>query len=158
LLSRHDLVRTPEKQRTLLFEKSQPSTLQPTQFSRHVKRGLAGCLALCPRTHDLSIEYVSGGDTDVTILFNSNTRCLKIHEKYLRPDTAHELAPCFAYTMSHADHENSGPFFCDHIVEELYEQTLEQVIDPPDPVLVRSLRLAARDSLQLMPRMTSVAL
>ncbi|RAK75472.1 uncharacterized protein BO72DRAFT_347232, partial [Aspergillus fijiensis CBS 313.89] len=120
LLSRYSLVRTPNEQRALLFENSQRSSLQPTQFSKHVQRGLAGCLALCSQTHNLSVEYVSGGDTDVAILFNPDTRCLKIHEKYLRPDTAHELAPCLAYTMGRANHEDSPSFFCDHIVEELY--------------------------------------
>ncbi|RAL14394.1 uncharacterized protein BO97DRAFT_466122 [Aspergillus homomorphus CBS 101889] len=70
ILRKYTLARTPDEERIHVFETSQLSTLQPNHFMRHIKRALAGYLALHPQTRDVTVKYVAGGNCDVNVLFN----------------------------------------------------------------------------------------
>ncbi|RAH66064.1 uncharacterized protein BO66DRAFT_332326 [Aspergillus aculeatinus CBS 121060] len=141
ILRTHNLVRTPDEEIQHCFKSLKASTQHSTQFSRHIQRGLAACLAMHSATRTLSTEYVTTKDKNMTVLFSRDTRCLKVHDKYLKSDTAHGAAPCLSYEMSTPYIDDQSVFFCDHLVEDLYGQTLEQVINPPYPKPVRSIRV-----------------
>lgn len=156
-----DSVRTAQEQRTHLFRNSPVSDKPATVFSQNIQYGLRTCLALDRRTLQVQIEYVSGAETDIDMLFDKEQNLLKIHDKWLYFALIHETAPC-RVSMARDVHLADSTFLCDHVVEELYELALHEIVeslklDQGDAwTFKRSMRLKVREKLQEMPREVSI--
>ncbi|PYH97839.1 hypothetical protein BO71DRAFT_426712 [Aspergillus ellipticus CBS 707.79] len=72
-----------------------------------------------------TVEYATGDGTDMSVLFRHKDQQLKIHERYLDFDRAHESASCQASEPSDQHNDHLRVFFCDHLVEDIYEQASE---------------------------------
>jgi hypothetical protein len=161
ILRKYSLVHTPEEERIRVFRNSSASEEQESVFSKSIQHGLLASLALHPRTEQVQVEYVSGAETDIDLLFDKERQLLKVHEKWLNFARIHETAPC-RISMTSDVRLSHSIFCCDHVIEELYELAVQEIIgtftlDHGEAMkFARSIRLKVREKLQQMPRMISI--
>lgn len=136
------------------------SEIHPLQTKRK-QFSLKASLALNHRTEQVQVEYVSGAETDIDMLFDKERQLLKVHGKWLNFARIHETAPCRISTASNTRLSQSV-FCCDHVIEELYELAVQDIVETltsnhTDAMkFARSMRLKVREKLQQMPRMISM--
>lgn len=158
ILRKFRLIQTADEKRVDLFKASQPCDAKSTVFSENVDRALLSSLALDSRTRNIRVSYVQSTDTGIDLLFTTKESCLQIHEKWLDFQRIHETASCQVSNLAHGLASGSEGFACDHIVEELYELVLAEIMPSLDlekdaaGTVSRSLRHKARDKLRQMPR------
>ncbi|KAI9878014.1 MAG: hypothetical protein M1830_002172 [Pleopsidium flavum] len=162
ILTRFKLVRTPQEERLHLFTKSAPSVCQTSSFSENVQRALRAALALNERTSDVTVLFVEGGQVGMDLLYESEKKTVKVHEKWLNFEEIHKTATCHLSRLATTQSVASEVLFCDHIIEEIYGMTLSEILkclglrQNAANVIERSLRNEVRDKLQQMPRGISV--
>lgn len=161
ILRKYSLVRTPEEERVRVFRNSSVSEEQETVFSKSIQHGLKASLALSQKTEMVRVEYVSGAETDIDMLFDKEQQLLKVHEKWLNFVRIHETAPC-RISMASNLRLSQSIFCCDHVIEELYELAVQEILETSTSnhaeamKFARSMRLKVREKLQQMPRMISI--
>ncbi|OAG35296.1 hypothetical protein AYO21_10498 [Fonsecaea monophora] len=160
LLSKFSLVRTPQEERTRLFMHSEPIDADRTPFSTNVLRALLASLALHPKLRDLRFKFVQGGGTDLDLAYSKDVKRIQIHGKWLSFQKVHEHGLCEVLRLTAPGYIRGEAFFCDHVVEDLFDALLSKSGDDlgiSSPSLRRRLRRRMRDQLALMPRLVSVA-
>lgn len=161
ILRKYSLVHTAQEERIHVFRNSSASDEQETVFSKSIQHGLKASLGLNPMTELVRVEYVSGAETDIDMLFDKERQLLKVHEKWLNFTRTHEKAPC-RISMAHDLHLSDSTFCCDHVIEELYELAVQEITQTltlshvEAMEFARSMRLKVREKLQQMPRMISM--
>jgi hypothetical protein len=156
ILRKFCLVRTPQEQRIYLFRNSSPSEEPATMFSTSIQRGLKASLSLHNRTQHISVEYVSGAETDIDLLFEKEQQLLKVHEKWLNFTRIHVTAQCRISSVSNIQPPNSV-FLCDHVIEEIYELAVHEIIESltlqqGDAItFARSMRVKVRENSNRCP-------
>lgn len=158
LLLRYELIRTPQQQTVHLFRNSPPSVKLSSTFSDNVKQAFLATLALSEHTRHIQTCFVQGGQVDLDFLYLPADRVLMVHENWLDFEEIHKTASCHLSQMPTLQPVQSGVFFCDHIVNELYGLFLPEVMKGLSLTqsrscdLERSLRSEAQEKLQQMPR------
>lgn len=158
ILTRFDLVRTPQEEIKHLFTTSATSACQTSLFSENVQRALRAALALSERTSDVTVLFVEGGQVGIDLLYEPEKKTVKVHEKWLNFEEIHKTATCHVSRLATTQSVASEVLFCDHIIEEIYGMVLSEIVEGlglrqnESIVLERSLRNEVRDKLQQMPR------
>lgn len=158
LLRKFNLVRSPDEQRTHLFRRSPVSQFTPTLFSISVHRAFMAWLALDSRMRNINVSYVQNTYTAIDFLFTAGESLLQINDKWLDFKRVHETASCRISSSMSESSFVPGVFVCDHLIDDLYGLVLVDIADSLNLTkdesmgLVRTLRHAARDMLQQMPR------
>lgn len=152
LLRKFSLVRTLQEERRVLFVASKEVVLHPGAFGAHIVRALKASLALHPRLRDWDLRFVDGGGTELDMVFSNESRVL-VHVKWLQFQTSHRMGPCEALGFTGDGRIDGEAFFCDHVVEELFESLLGM----SGRGLSFLWRRASREQLRLMPRLVQVA-
>lgn len=156
ILTKFGFTRTAHEEQNHLFRNSSASDEPLTLFSTSIQRGLRACLALNDKTQQVQVEYVSGAETDVDMLFDKEKKLLKVHEKWLNFTRVHETTPCRAITL-HDIQLLDSVFLCDHVIEELCDLAVHEIVESfsfkqSDALwFIKSMRLEVREQLQQMP-------
>lgn len=162
LLRRFNLARTPVEQRAHLFRGSPESEFIPDVFSISVHRALLASLTLDSRMRNIRVSYVKSSHIDIDFLFTAQESLLQINEKWLDFQRIHETAICHISSTISESALLSKAFACDHIVDNLLELVMLDIIcslnltKDESMSLVRKLHHTARDLLQQMPRRIEV--
>ncbi|GAM33939.1 hypothetical protein TCE0_013f01201 [Talaromyces pinophilus] len=161
ILSKYGFIRKPREEQNHLFRNSSVSDEPSTLFSINIQRGLSACLALHARTQRVQVEYVTGAETEVEMLFDKQKQLLKVHEKWLNFSRIHETTPCRASMLDEIQLLDSI-FLCDHVIEELCDLAVIEIVETFDcnvdaaSRFIKSMRIQVRENLQHMPREVSV--
>ncbi|KIW86756.1 uncharacterized protein Z519_12669 [Cladophialophora bantiana CBS 173.52] len=131
---------------------SKEVVLDRDAFGTHIVRTLKVSMALHPKLRDLDLRFVDGGGTKLEIAFNHTEKQVLVHAKWLQFLTAHKMGPCEVLRLTDDGQLDEEAFFCDHVVEELFNSLLsiigrEQLTD---------VRRTMREQLRLMPRLVQV--
>jgi len=128
-------------------------------FCVSILRGLKACLALDRRMREITVQFVKGGATEIDMLFSVQEGLLRVHQKWADFQRIHQDAGCEVFDLSQERPMDGGAFSCDHVVEDLFELTLNQVREPLE--LSQSecviLRRTARERIRQMPRQIKVS-
>ncbi|KAK2751820.1 hypothetical protein FQN55_009263 [Onygenales sp. PD_40] len=157
-------IRTPREEKMRSLRQSPPVVPEATIFSQAVQRDLSACLALNPTTADIKVSYIDGADAGTDILFTAEKglKTLLVPIQWLEFQTAHEFSQCEIASLPIMRKLCAQFFTCDHIVQKLFEQTLDEIFDGlklaarESKKLHQSLRRESRRLLQQMPRMVEV--
>jgi hypothetical protein len=156
-LARFDLVRTPQEQRRHLLRNAVESTPKNTPFSIGVERSLKAALELDVRTRELGLRFKSGANAELVLLLEGSD--ILVNEKWMDFHSSHDGMPCWLSRRVSSKEVNTDSFFCNHIVNDLYELVLAELrhggygdhknLAQPHS----SLRLRVSENLHQMPQM-----
>lgn len=121
-------------------------------YGAHIVRALKASFAMYPRLRELDLRCVDGGGTQVNSAFNDKEKQVLIHAKRLQCQTAHSMGPCEMLRLADDGRYGGEAFFCDHLVEELFESFVAMNIRGSSAKMGRTMR----EKLQLMPRLVQV--
>lgn len=122
------LLRTPDQKWKYLFTKSFASNEPETVFSAGIQCGLKAGLALNTDTLHVRVEYVSSAQADIDMVFDKQEKLLKVHENWLSFSRVHEARRC-QISMSHDMQTSDSIFLCDHVIEQLSNSAVHEIID-----------------------------
>lgn len=129
------------------------------QFSFNIFRALCAVMLLSPVLRAFKIEFVTGANTNIDLIYNHQQKSIQIHQKWIDFEKSHENVSCDAFSMRETRNTERDLFSCDHIVEDLFELIVGAVRDalslPPMRSLI--LRRTARQVVHRMPRMVRVS-
>jgi hypothetical protein len=128
-------------------------------FSLNIFRALHASMRVSPPLRTIKIEFVTGANTNIDLIYNHQQKSIQIHQKWIDFEKSHENVSCDAFSMREDRNTERDLFFCDHIVEDLFELTLAAVSGALSLPQMRSwiLRRTARQLMQRMPRMVRVS-
>lgn len=159
LLRKHSLARTPEEEQIHRFKTSStvPSDRDPLHIG--ILQALKACLSLATSLSSLDLCFVDGGGTQLDLMLDTDKDVVKIHEKWLCFDRVHKETPCDVFDLVKEGKVEKQTCFCEHVVEDLFEQVLNEIGDARDIPLSRRriLRGQARSCLRSMPRSIRVS-
>ncbi|KAJ5819495.1 hypothetical protein N7474_005086 [Penicillium riverlandense] len=157
LLRDHHLILTPNEELRRCLGESEIASLPQTQFAQEIDRALRGIFLAEPLTETVRLVYVSSDNEKTSIAFAKDRNILYIHEKWLDRKRAHSSSGCTAamnFPLSHSE-----TFFCDHLVEEIYQRALALIqpsLEPMSPHseedLPYNIFRTCREKLSEMPR------
>jgi hypothetical protein len=159
LLRKFALARTPREERTRLFAKSETVEINADLFYVSILRALKASLLLDQKTEDINIQFVKGGETEIDLLFRKEEKLLQVHEKWVDFQRVHEAASCEVFRFMQEQPIEMQAFFCDHVVEDLFELALNDTrgsLELDQAKCVR-LRRVARERIRQMPRLIKVS-
>lgn len=159
LLRKFSLARTSHEERSRLFTASREAVVGRDSFSASIVRALKASLLLHPKLHGLRLRFVEGGGTELDLSFSKQLNLVLIHSKWLNFQKVHESGPCEVLRLTDAGRAGEEAFFCDHVVEDLFDTLLSKVGSAYRISLLdfRLLRRGVREQLRLMPRSVQVA-
>ncbi|KPI45359.1 uncharacterized protein AB675_2323 [Cyphellophora attinorum] len=164
ILQKHELVKSPQEWKTLLFSTSARIAIPDTMFAQTVIRSIKACLALEPEFATLSIEVVQGGGVGTDLLMAPNGTIL-IHEKWFDFARAHNRSDCQLSQLLTASGEdinanlNKAPFTCDHIVEDIIHEIVNEAgrrLDTIDASKCKDFMHMVRDRVRECPRAVAI--
>jgi hypothetical protein len=106
----------------------------------------------------MKVQFVKGGDTEIDLLFREKGKLLRVHEKWIDFQRIHEGTSCEMSRLARERPVEMEAFSCDHVVEDLFELTLNDIrgplkLDHSESVI---LRRVARERIQQIPRLIKV--
>lgn len=103
-------------------------------------------------TENIKVMFVDCGENPISVDYENDL--LNINSKWRDYNVIHEDYPC--RISSSKDNEPGDYFYCDHIVEQLYEQSLQQLckVMSTSPIQKRWRKMSRtlREKLEEMPR------
>jgi hypothetical protein len=133
------------------------SALEDTPFSIGVKHSLMAALTLDERTRDFELRFKSGANAELVLLLEGSK--ILVNEKWLDFHSSHDGMPYGFWRQVSSKEVNTGGFFCNHVVNDLYELVLAELghEEPRDHNNPRQshgcMRLGVSENLHQMPRM-----
>ncbi|KAH1890448.1 hypothetical protein KXV57_007384, partial [Aspergillus fumigatus] len=109
-------IRTAYEEQIDMFQNANVCECHRTLFAVTIRRALWASMALCG--YPTNIQFVHSDNSQIDMVFDMGCRTLKIHDRWLDPGAVHYQSPCrpgMEYALTAC-----GPFFCDHVVEELF--------------------------------------
>jgi hypothetical protein len=140
-----------------LLRNAVDSALEDTPFSIGVKCLLKAALALDVRTRDLELRFKSGTNAELDLLLEGSE--ILVNEKWLDFYSSHDGMPCWLSRRVSSKEVNADSFFCNHVVNDLYELVLAELRHGRyrdhnnSTQSYGSLRLRVSENLHQMPRM-----
>jgi hypothetical protein len=119
------MCRTPREELMHRFKFAAKAEIPDHSFAMHVSRMLRCLLQTSPTTEGMDITFVHGEQLRVDTGFFDNT--WQIHNKWLTCGGAHETAFC-----EDACEDNQQNFTCDHVVLQLWDIMLAQLVATGD--------------------------
>ncbi|KFX87760.1 hypothetical protein V490_08034 [Pseudogymnoascus sp. VKM F-3557] len=157
-LRRFSIARTVEEERYHLLHNSPVALEVDTPYSAGVKRALMAALSVDTRTQNLKIIFKSGSSAELSLLLEDSQ--LQVNDKWLDFRTSHKDAPCGLSRLAFAEDLAIHTFSCDHVINELYDLVLVEIIREKECGALKekddSLRLRVSESLRQMPRMITI--
>jgi hypothetical protein len=101
------------------------SALEDTPFSIKVKCLLKAALALDVRTRDLELKFKSGTNAELDLLFKGSK--ILVNKKWLDFYSSYDGMPCWLSRRVSLKEVNADSFFCNHVVNDLYELVLAEL-------------------------------
>ncbi|KAF2180943.1 hypothetical protein K469DRAFT_671927 [Zopfia rhizophila CBS 207.26] len=159
LLRTYSLARTPLEETIHLFSNSTAVAITQDMFALNILRCLKASMLLNQTLKDIRFEVVTGGNTEVNILFKPEQNVILIHQKWTGFRKVHTFSNCDAFSMIRNEAPNPRAFYCDHVVEDLFELALNTIrgvlkLSQQDCM---TLRRAARKLVQQMPRLVRIS-
>jgi hypothetical protein len=152
ILRKYKLCRTPSEELLYRFKLAIKIEVPTQSFAMHVSKMLRCLLLSSLATKDMEIDFVNGEQLRIDAGFFGNT--WQVHNKWLTWEGAHETAFC-----DDDPSDNQDLFTCDHVVLQLWDIMLSQLIATGDHPYVASheawLKGMARSLLSQMPRSVS---
>ncbi|KAG2412860.1 hypothetical protein HFD88_010417 [Aspergillus terreus] len=155
ILRNASLIRTPEEEQLELLKefRAAPSTVRlESVFSKSVRHLLEASFKLDKETENIKVMFVDCGENPISVDYENDL--LNINSKWLDYNVIHEDYPC--RISSSKDNEPGDYFYCDHIVEQLYEQSLQQIckVMSTSPIQTRWRKMSRtlHEKLEEMPR------
>ncbi|OJJ32881.1 hypothetical protein ASPWEDRAFT_42920 [Aspergillus wentii DTO 134E9] len=160
LLRRWSLIRTPEEECIQQFRNS-PEWLHPgLEFSDTIQQALKASLAMHKATEGIEVMFVDCRHRNIDTYFEPMSKLLKVNKRWLEFDAIHQKHPCRISKMD-AEETKDNSFFCDHIVECLYEVAMRQILRRlPDTVInaedFNNNYNELREKIRQMPRQIAI--
>jgi hypothetical protein len=152
ILRKYNLCRTPSEELLHRFKSATKAKVPNQSFAMHVSKMLRCLLLSFIATKAMKIEFVNGEQLRIDAGFFENT--WQVHNKWLTWEGAHETAFC-----DDDPSDNQELFTCDHVVLQLWDIMLSQLIATGNHPQVASheawLKGMARSRLSQMPRSVS---
>jgi hypothetical protein len=143
------LCRTPGEELLHRFKSANKVDVPTHSFAMHVSTMLKRLLSSSPATKNMGISFVNGEQLRIDAGFFEGT--WQIHNKWLTYQGAHETAFC-----EEEGSDSSCTFTCDHVVLQLWDIMLSQLIATGEHSRVAEeeawLKSMARARLSQMPR------
>jgi hypothetical protein len=154
ILRKHSLIRTADEERRILFTQSERVPCR-TLFSQNIFRALFASMTLDPRVRAIHVQFMTGGNTNIDLVYNHERKLIQIHQKWIDFEKSHNDASCDAFLMRDIGSTKDGLFSCDHIVDDLFELIVGALRNDLSisPMQSWTLRRAARQLVHRMPRM-----
>lgn len=107
---------------------------------------------------DIKLQFVNGGDTEIDLIFREEEKVLRIHEKWIDFWRIHEDTSCEVSRLARERPVQMESFYCDHVVEDLFELALNDIRSPLelDQSEYVTLRRIARERIQQTPQLVHV--
>jgi hypothetical protein len=158
LLRKHSLIRTGDEERRILFTQSEKVPLRD-YFSFNIFRALRACMLLSPLLEDVQLQFVTGANTSIDLIYIHHQKSIQIHQKWLNFEQSHANDTCDAYSMRPSGYRETDLFSCDHIVEDLFEMLVCSIRPTLSPrqMPIMNLRRKARELIHRMPRMVRLS-
>ncbi|KAH3173447.1 hypothetical protein KXV78_000430 [Aspergillus fumigatus] len=145
-------IRTAYEEQVDMFQNANVCECHRTLFAVTIRRALWASMALCG--YPTNIQFVHSDNSQIDMVFDMGCRTLKIHDRWLDPGAVHYQSPCrpgMEYALTAC-----GPFFCDHVVEELFTMVQGEMSRISPSVMNHSRRhkeiRLVRSKLRMMPR------
>jgi hypothetical protein len=114
-------------------------------------------LTLDERTRDFKLRFKSSANSELVLLLEGSE--ILVNEKWLDFHSSHDGMPCWFSRRVSSKEVGTGSFFCNHVVNDLYEVVLAELRHgrPGDHNNLGqshgSLRLRVSENLHQMPQM-----
>jgi hypothetical protein len=129
-------VRDPEEERHHLLYNAAVSSVDHTTYSQGIVRALSAVLALDTRTQRLKPIFKDRREAELDLLLEHSS--LFINDKWLDFQITHAATPCWLSQLASAKDHDIQTFSCDHVVTDLYELVLQELINARIAVLLVS--------------------
>ena len=132
-------IRTVEEEQRECFRDAKICALPRSVFARTTDRALRACLALLKATKEIRVLYVNGSTGKLDVFYDTEISTLKIHHRWLDFDNVHQETSCRTLFPNNIGGK-SAPYFCGHVVEELFALSISSIFKASLSLRVTEMR------------------